>query len=72
MAATAIKLPADLVRLARRLTRLQVTRRRYMRDLRVNAAEIKTVKRELKALANSMAKPDPFDQVPAMRFEKEK
>lgn len=62
-------LPADLVRLATRLTRLQARRRSEMRKVRLTTTEIKTVKRELKALASSLAKDDPFDQVPPMRFE---
>lgn len=65
-------LPADLVRLATRLTRLQARRRGEMRRVRVTTAEIKAVKRELKALAASLAKDDPFDQVPPMRFEEER
>lgn len=64
------KLPADLIRLARSLTKLQAARKRLLKEMKLNEAEIKSVKRDLKALADSMSKPDPFDQRPPMRFEK--
>lgn len=64
------RLPADLVRLATRLARLHARRRAEMRKVRVTTAEIAATKRELKALAASLAHDDPFDQVPPMRFER--
>jgi hypothetical protein len=42
-----------------------------MRKVRLTTTEIKAVKRDLKALAASLAQDDPFDQVPPMRFEQE-
>jgi hypothetical protein len=63
-------LPMDLVRLATRLAQLQARRRREMRKVRLTTAEIRAAKRNLKALADSLAKDDPFDQVPPMRFER--
>lgn len=64
------RLPSDLVRLATQLARLQARRRAEMKKVRLTTTEIKAVKRELKALAASLTKDDPFDQVPPMRFER--
>jgi hypothetical protein len=71
MARKKSNLPIDLMRLARRLASLQARRRREMKKVRVTSGEIRAAKRELNALARSLAKADPFDQVPPMRFERE-
>jgi hypothetical protein len=62
-------LTGDVVRLANQLAQLQAKRRVQMRALRETNGLIKQRRRELKALAGSLAKPDPFDQMPPMRFD---
>jgi hypothetical protein len=68
-AAARENLPADLVKLANRLAGLQRRRRDEMRKIREINGLIRQTRRELKALAGSLARPDPFDQLPATRFE---
>jgi hypothetical protein len=62
-------LTGDVVRLANQLAQLQAKRRVQMRALRETNGLIKQRRRELKALAASLAKPDPFDQMPPTRFD---
>jgi hypothetical protein len=60
----------DVVRLANLLAQLQQRRRTQLRALRETNGLIKQRRRELKALAASMANfVDPFDQMPPTRFD---
>lgn len=63
---TATALPADLIKLANRLASLQRRRRDQMRKLREITGEMRTIRRQIKALAQSMER-DPYDQLPSFR-----
>lgn len=65
-------LAGDVVKLANKLATLQRKRREQMRTLRETQGLIRQTRRELKALAQSLAMPDPFDQMPPTRFERER
>ena len=56
---------AALIAEARRLTRLQQKRSRLRRDLKAIEAEIKTARKNLRALAQNGR--DPFEQTPPLK-----
>lgn len=59
-----------LVAEARRIARLQHKQRRLKADLKAVATELKTARRNLKALAQRST--DPFEQTPPLRMFGEK
>lgn len=69
---TSNNLPANLVKLATSLASLKARRTQKMRELREINGLIRRNKREMRALAESMAQPDPYDQMPPFRTLGEK
>ncbi|MGH9411319.1 MAG: hypothetical protein ACRD1V_17935 [Vicinamibacterales bacterium] len=61
---------SQLIAEAKRLQRLLTRRRAVTKDLRAVNAEIRLVRKNVKALSGADAK-DPFDQVPPLPWEKE-
>jgi len=62
-------LTGSVVKLANQLAQLQQRRRTQLRALRETNGLIRQRRRELKALAASLSRPDPFDQMPPTRFD---
>ncbi|PYR90187.1 MAG: hypothetical protein DMF84_22095 [Acidobacteria bacterium] len=56
---------AAIVAEARRVARLQERQRRFRRELKACAAELKTAKKNLRVLASAAR--DPFEQSPPLR-----
>lgn len=63
-------LAADVVKLATKLANLQRRRKEQMKALQETNGLLRQTRRELKALAQSLAEPDPMDQLPPTRFDR--
>lgn len=64
-------LTGDVVKLANKLATLTRKRRDQLRGLRETNGLLRQTRRELRAVAQSLSKSDPFDQLPPTRFDGE-